>query len=248
MPFLNLFSGHAALYALARPQHPAELFDWIASQAPAREHAWDCGTGNGQAAISLARHFNRVYATAPSQEQISQARRTSNVTYQVEPAEHTSLLKMSVDAICVAQALHWFDFAKFFPEVRRVAKPDALFAAWGYNWFSVSRDFDLAFQESILQPLQHYWAPQNRLAWDAYEDVPFPFHRLDTPRFQISEQWNLRQLVAYVWSWSAMRRYIAERGDRLLESAGQRLVAAWGEPECARLVVMPLHVLAGRVA
>lgn len=65
MAFLDLFSENANLDAAARPRYPEELFTFIAAQAPARNRAWDCGTGSGQAAVSLAERFAEVVATDP---------------------------------------------------------------------------------------------------------------------------------------------------------------------------------------
>ena len=149
MSFIDLFSGHADRYAEARPRYPEALFAFIASQAPSRARAWDCGTGTGQAAASLANHFAEVLATDPSAEQIAHAVMVNNVHYSVQPAEATTLPARSVDAICVAQALHWFDFERFFVEVQRVAVPGAIFAAWGYTWFNVAEDFDAAFRAFV---------------------------------------------------------------------------------------------------
>ena len=54
------FAPLADGYARARPRYPAELFAWLAGLVPRRELAWDCGTGNGQAALGLAKHFRRL--------------------------------------------------------------------------------------------------------------------------------------------------------------------------------------------
>ena len=247
MSFLDLFSGHADLYASARPRYPEALFAFIAAQSPGRERAWDCGTGNGQAALSLSKHFKEVLATDPSDEQIAHAVRAENITYSVQPAEATTLAGKSVNAICAAQALHWFNFAPFFAEVSRVATPGALFAAWGYTWFSVSDDFDAAFREFVFDIIAPYWAPQNKLLWDGYVDVPMPFARVDVPPFNIEAQWNLHQLLAYVRTWSAARRCMAEKGVERFQSAERKLAPLWGAADDVRVVAMPLHVLAGRV-
>jgi hypothetical protein len=247
MAFLDLFSGHADLYASARPRYPESLFAFIAAQSPGQARVWDCGTGNGQAAVALSRHFTEVYATDPSEEQIAHASRADNITYSVEPAEATKLPDKCVDAICAAQALHWFHFAPFFAEVSRVATPGALFAAWGYTWFSVAEDFDASFREFVFDVIAPYWAPQNKLLWDGYVDVPMPFARVDVPPFSIEATWNLHQLLAYVNTWSAARRCMAERGVEFLQSAERKLQPLWGPPDETRLVTMPLHVLAGRV-
>jgi hypothetical protein len=247
MSFLDLFSNHADLYALARPRYPEALFAFIASQSPGRDRVWDCGTGNGQAAMALSKHFKQVYATDPSEEQIAHAARAVNIDYSVQPAEATTLPAASMDAICAAQALHWFSFDAFFAEVSRVAAPGALFAAWGYTWFSVTDGFDAAFRTFVFDVIAPYWAPQNKLLWDGYVDVPMPFPRIAVPPFHIEAMWNLHQLLAYVNTWSAARRCMAEKGAAFIESAEKRLAPLWGEPEDARIVTMPLHIIAGRL-
>ena len=70
MPFKDHFSTQAADYAKYRPHYPPALFEYLASIAPAKKVAWDCGTGNGQAALGLALHFEMVIATDPSEKQI----------------------------------------------------------------------------------------------------------------------------------------------------------------------------------
>lgn len=245
--FIDLFSGHADDYAAARPSYPPALFEYIATQAPARRLAWDCGTGNGQAAASLARHFNAVVATDPSEEQIRNAVRVENVRYAVEPAESTTLPDRSVDAICTAQALHWFALGPFFAEVQRVASPGAVFAAWGYTWFSVSPAFDSAFRTFVGDMIAPYWAPQNKLLWDGYVDVAMPFPKITAPPFSIEARWTLGQLLAYVRTWSAARKCLAVNGQAAFDAAESRLAAAWGAPGQALTVTMPLHLLMGRV-
>jgi methylase of polypeptide subunit release factors len=71
--FVDHFSEKSAGYARSRPTYPDELFAFLARHAPARDRAWDCATGNGQAAMGLARHFRQVEATDASAEQISHA-------------------------------------------------------------------------------------------------------------------------------------------------------------------------------
>lgn len=248
MSFADLFSENADRYASARPRYPDQLFAFVASQAPSRERAWDCGTGNGQAAISLAEHFAEVCASDPSQDQINQALARPNVVYSVQRAEHTTFPAQHFDAICVAQALHWFDFAPFFAEVTRLAKPRAIFAAWGYSWPSVTPRFDAVFRSALLSAIEPYWAPQNRLLWNGYAEVPFPFRPIPTPEFQIEVSWTFSQFMAYVATWSATRACSAARGAAFLHDAVAVLQPAWGIPDEARTIRMPLVLRAGHVA
>ena len=245
MPFLDLFSDTAGLYASARPTYPDDLFRFVASIAPSRDRVWDCGTGNGKAAVGLARHFNAVWATDASAEQIAHAMPCEGVSYSVQPAEKTEFPSSSFDAACVAQALHWFDFDQFYPEVRRVLRPSGAFAAWGYDWFSVSPEFDERFMRSVRDVIGPYWAPQNALVWNGYRDMPFPFKRVTTPKLSMRVWWTFPQMLAFVHTWSAMRRCITHRGPASFERAAAELLPLWGKPDQAREVAMPLHVLAG---
>lgn len=133
MNFEDHFSELAQAYARYRPSYPSALFSYLASVAPGREFAWDCGTGNGQAALALAEHFDRVVATDASAAQIAHAFAHERVDYRVERAEAVSLGDGSTDLITVAIAVHWFDLEAFYREVRRVLKAKGILAVWTYH-------------------------------------------------------------------------------------------------------------------
>jgi hypothetical protein len=69
----NPFATEAAQYAHLRPTYPENLFTFLSKTVASREVAWDCATGNGQAATHLVRYFGRVIATDESAEMIGQA-------------------------------------------------------------------------------------------------------------------------------------------------------------------------------
>ncbi|MGE0590880.1 MAG: class I SAM-dependent methyltransferase, partial [Cyclobacteriaceae bacterium] len=100
----DLFSDHADLYASFRPTYPDDLFQFIFKHVRQFDKAWDCGTGNGQVAQSLASHFNNVDATDISKKQLDKAKAIENVVYQVCPAESTSFPNDFFDLLCVGQA------------------------------------------------------------------------------------------------------------------------------------------------
>jgi SAM-dependent methyltransferase len=243
--FIDLFSDSADRYASARPRYPDALIDFIAQSSPSLDVAWDCGTGNGQAAVDLARYFRTVWATDPSQAQIDHAIACTGVTYSVQPAEQVSFADHSVDAITVAQALHWFDLDRFFAEVRRVLKAGGFFCAWGYSWSHVDTAIDAVMQATILEPIRSYWAKQNASLWDGYRNVQLPFKAVDAPSFSIRMDWTLLDYMAYVHTWSATRRAIQVEGPGFFEAACNRMEQAWGGSERVRAVSMPLTVIAG---
>ena len=140
--FRDHFSGHAGDYGRYRPHYPDALFAWLAAQVGPDARAWDCATGNGQAAVALAGHLAHVVATDASATQIAAAVPHPRVEYAVRPASASGLPDRSVSLVTVAQALHWFDFDKFWNEVRRVLKP-------GGTMVVECPDFDEAVREYI---------------------------------------------------------------------------------------------------
>jgi ubiquinone/menaquinone biosynthesis C-methylase UbiE len=118
MTFKDHFSKQAAGYAKFRPRYPQKLFDYLGRIAPSRQVAWDCGTGNGQAAVGLASVFDRVIATDASEKQIANAQSHKIVEYRVAPAENSGTGSETIDLMIVAQALH---LVRFGPILRRSA-------------------------------------------------------------------------------------------------------------------------------
>ena len=244
--FEDHFSKHSEQYAQYRPKYPDEIYAYLASIAPARSLAWDCGTGNGQAALGLAEYFDRVHATDASAEQISLAYAHDRVDYHVEPAEHVSLGASSADLVTVAVAIHWFNFDEFYREVKRVLKPAGILAAWTYNAVEISPEINQLIHQYYGEILNGYWPERIRYLEQRYETIPFPFEEIIPPIFAMEINWNLIQLAGFLDSWSAAQRYKAQKGQHPLEIIWQDLLAAWGDEEEPRPVRWPLHFRVGR--
>lgn len=118
----DLFSDQADQYAKYRPSYPIEFYEYLNSILPIKNTAWDCGTGNGQVAIELAKTFIKVYATDISHSQLENAIKADNIEYSVQAAESSLFENNHFDLIIVAQAIHWFNFEEFYQEVKRTAK------------------------------------------------------------------------------------------------------------------------------
>jgi SAM-dependent methyltransferase len=242
----DYFSSVAPSYARYRPHYPAQLFDWLATVAPARDRAWDCATGNGQAAVELAARFTLVVATDLSAQQIAEAEERPNIEYRVEPAESSELDARSVDLVTVAQALHWLPFDQFYREARRVLIPGGIIAAWTYNLPTIDRAAIDDLVRYLYQDVLHgFWAPERRYVDADYRDIPFPFDRIDAPSFSMTARWTLGEFVGFLRTWSAVASYRKTRGADPLDEIVGRLTAAWGEAD-VRQIDWPLSVLAGR--
>lgn len=247
MSFKDHFSGHATDYARYRPSYPEPLFDWLASVVPARDLAWDCATGSGQVAVSLARRFRSVIATDASVKQIENAVAAPNVTYRVEPAEGTSFANASVDLITVGQALHWLDLTRFYVEVRRVLRPGGVIAVWCYSLFGCNPEIDAVFLRYYRDVVGPYWPEDRKAVETGYRDLAFPFSPLAVPSFSMEADWELEQVLGYLDTWSSAQRYRKARGTDPRQEISGELARAWGSPESRRRIKWPLHLRVARV-
>ena len=156
------FSTQADLYSRFRPDYCQQLYDFLLHLIPAKNTAWDCGTGNGQVAVKLSEYFEEVYATDISANQIKNAKKKKNIFYSIQKAEKTSFANHQFDLITVAQAIHWFDFEKFYAEVKRTLKPSGIIAVFGYNLCKINKETDKIihnFYKNIIGP---YWDDERK--------------------------------------------------------------------------------------
>ncbi|MEX2110930.1 MAG: class I SAM-dependent methyltransferase [Gemmatimonadaceae bacterium] len=249
MSFKDHFSDRSADYATFRPIYPDSLIDTIAQLPGRRRLALDCGTGNGQAAVSLARHFDRVIATDRSLEQLQHAKPNPKVDYRRAAAEASGLPDRSVDLVTAAQSLHWFDIEAFFREARRVLVANGAIAVWGYG--------DPILDEPALQATLHelnrgilepYWLPERALLLAGYATIEFPFEEIRMPPFTLEVSWSLAQLTGLLRTWSAAARYVAEHRRDPVAGVERALSRDWGNPDGRRVVRWPVYLRAGRVA
>lgn len=247
-PFKDYFSAVAAGYARFRPRYPGELFADLAAAGPGRVLAWDCATGNGQAALGLADHFERVVATDASAAQLAQAAPHARVTYRVAGEDGSGLEDGSADLVSVAQALHWLDLSAFYAEARRVLKPGGMLAAWCYDLGSIDPAMDERMRWFAYELLGPYWAPERRHVMAGYHDLPFPFEEQPFPQRQMRHELTLQEVGGMLDTWSALARYRAARGEDPLPAFLAELEPRWGPPGTRRLLSWPLRGRLGRKA
>lgn len=239
------FSSRSAEYARFRPGYPDALFDFLFEQCRAFERAWDCATGNGQMAAVLAGRFREVEATDISENQLKNAIERPNIHYRVEAAEATTFPDHSFDLVTVGQAAHWFDFGRFYPEIRRIVKPGAVLALVGYNLLRIDAPTDALIDRLYRDVLGSYWDAERRHVDAAYTSIPFPFPEIPFPDLSMDYAWSKAQFTGYLGTWSALRHFEQQNGASPLdETFHAALNRVWADDEM-KTVRFPIF---GRVA
>jgi len=246
MEFKDHFSSQSEIYFKSRPGYPDELFRFLASLAPAPGLAWDCATGNGQAAVPLAGYFKKVIATDGSEQQIKNAVLHDKVKYYVALADESGIESRTVDLVTIASALHWMDFDKFYKEVDRVLKPGGIFAAWAYYKSYIDDGINPIVKYLSKDILGEYWPPERNYVTNHYNNIPFPFKVIETPPFKITVEANIDFLIGYFYSWSSTQQYIKIKGEDPVGLIKRELENAWGDAAKTKEITWDLILKVGR--
>jgi len=243
----DLFSEQSKLYAQFRPTHPRELFEYILQFVEERKTAWDCATGNGQAATVLAEYFEKVEASDISEAQIKNAVKKGNIEYHICSAEKTLFPDKSFDLITVAQAYHWLNWKEFHKEATRVGKPNSVVAIWTYSTlFSDDEKVNALIQHFYRDITGQYWDKERRYVDEEYSTVDLDFENLPSQKFQTIVNWNKEQLEGFFQSWSAVRNYIKANNQNPVDLVKKDIHAVWSDKE-PKEFFFPIFLRVGRI-
>ncbi|KAL3534551.1 hypothetical protein ACH5RR_003012 [Cinchona calisaya] len=258
----DLFLKQAEQYSSSRPTYPDQLFQFIASKTPCHDLVWDVGTGSGQAAVPLASIYKNVVATDTSPKQLEFATKLPNIRYQCTPPklsmaelEHNIAAESSVDLVTIAQSLHWFDFATFYQQVKRILKkPNGVIAAWCYTIPEINPVVDAVFRKFYTVDSDPYWEPERKLVDNKYETIDFPFEAVDGLdhtgpfEFKTDRVMDLEGFFSYIRSWSSYQT-AKDKGVELLNgNVVQDFKSAWNEDGISeKVVTAPIYLRIGKV-
>lgn len=218
----DLFSDNAHRYVKFRPQYPKQLFDHIFSYCEKFQNAWDCGTGNGQVAMQLAKRFKNVFATDISEKQLDVAGKKPNVFYSIQAAEETNLPESLFDLITCGQSYHWFNSQKFQKECNRVGRKDCKVAVWGYFLPRIDRYNDAILDDFYYNTIYDHWEEERKYLEGKYKNIDFPFKILADRDFEIVEEWSKSHYFGYLSSWSFQKKFMMRKGYNPLADLFER--------------------------
>ncbi|KAK7474550.1 hypothetical protein BaRGS_00034195, partial [Batillaria attramentaria] len=151
----------------------------------------------------------------------------------------------TADLVTVAQAMHFMDLGRFYPEVERVLKPGGSFVSYGYG-LSVLGDqrAEEALHHFYKGVLGQYWTEERNKVVEHYQgfSLPFPEWRRNDS-LKMKRTWSVDELIGYLSSWTAWHEYLLEHPNSdAMEELRQRLKQLYrtgaGEGETER----PVHV------
>ncbi|KZL09461.1 Trans-aconitate 2-methyltransferase [Pseudovibrio axinellae] len=242
------FQTAGGAYAKYRPTYPAELATFLALQCRQHNTALDLGCGTGQFSKLIANHFKQVLATDVSASQIDNAVPASNIRFAVEPAEQCSADDGSVDLIVAAQAAHWFDLARFYEEVERIAAPGAVLALVSYGVLAIDEaKCNERFGKFYYDEIGPYWPPERKHVDNGYASFEFPFQAIKYPSLSIERNWTLEQFLGYVGTWSSIRAATKAGEGAILGEFSKELASLWGDPNQQTKITWPIAKRLGRV-
>jgi len=255
------FDKQAGFYADARPTYPTEWYSMLAALTPHHSLAWDVGTGNGQAAIGVAEHYEQVVGTDVSEAQLKLAMPHPRIRYLHTPLSMTDdeLVALiggenSVDLITVATAVHWFELPKFYSLVTRLLrKPGGVIAVWAYKGIVVSPIFDSIIKRFYDTTLPYWDQKIKSTVSDDYKTLPFPFESVGIgcegkpQQLDIPQEVSFEKFLNMLRSWSPVNTAKDQGVDLLSESVVKELESAWGGPTLIRSITYKGFMLAGKV-
>ena len=243
----DLFSAQSQDYARYRPGYPPDLFEFLSSLTENHETAWDCATGNGQAASGLSQYYKKIIATDISEKQMSFGIQKDNIQYKVGAAENSGLENESADLITVSQAYHWLNWDQFHKEAHRVGKPNAVVAVWMYNRMMIENPvLEELYERFYFDIMGPYWDPERRYVDDNYETVKFDFKDASRKQFQSVVNWTIEEFMGYLASWSANQKFQIQNKHSAVDLIKNEVRSAWKNVTTRRFI-FPVYMRYGKV-
>ena len=218
-PMALPFADQAEQYELGRPGWPEDAIAGLIERLDAHT-VLDLAAGTGKLTRVLAAHADEVVAVEPLdgmrrvlEERVPRARPLADT------AEAIPLPDDSVDAVFVAEALHWFDLPRALDEIARVLRPGgALVVMWNAvgdddeePWF---KDLAAAVMEHALERSGATLRESQPWRETIEADARFgPLRDEEAPHVQRTDR---DRVVAMIASFSAIAGLPADRRARAL--------------------------------
>ena len=185
-----------------------------------------------------------MLASDASAAQVDAAVHHPNVQYHVAKAEDSGIADTSIDLTTVGQAFHWFDERAFMAEASRVLTERGVLAIWCYELCTVNEACDALVERLYNDIVGEFWLPERVRVDSGYAELKMPGVPIHVPEFSLRTHWTVADMLGYLRTWSASKRFMAARGRDPVADIEAQLTAAWGAE--AKPVVWPLAIRVSR--
>jgi SAM-dependent methyltransferase len=198
------FDAAAGAYASGRPGYPPEMAAWIAQRAglAAGSPVLDLGAGTGELTRILLGAGLDVTAAEPSPPMRAVLEsRFPDLRVIDERAERLSASAGAFELVTAANALHWFDPARAFPEIGRVLKEGSCLAViWNVPDLEDPLQAELERVRELLPPgsQKTAWGEDGLPMWDEI------FETIDEMTWKHVHRLSGPGIADFVGSWSAV--------------------------------------------
>jgi hypothetical protein len=112
----------------------------------------------------------------------------------------------------------------------------------------IAHDIDAVVDRFYTDIVGPFWPAERVQVESGYRTLPFPFERIPLPDFSMQADWTVQELIAYLGTWSATKRFETELGRDPRDEIREALMNAWGSRHGRRRIQWPLSFLAGRIS
>lgn len=192
------FGKTSARYARSRDIYPDSLFQKLIAMGIGKpgQQILDLGSGTGVLPRRLS-HTGAVFTvTDISSNQIAYARQLAAeqhcepMTFRVCGAEDTGFDDNTFDAVTAVQCFHYFDAERAAGEIRRVLKPDGLFAKVFMDWLPFE-DEKIAEMEQLVLRYNPKWSG------GGFREYVYTFPKWAENRFRIAAVESYSETLAF---------------------------------------------------
>ncbi len=126
-------------------------------------------------------------------------------------------------------------------------KPGGALAVWTHDLPQITLPVDAVIMKLYEDLVGPYWLPECYLVEAGYRTIPFPFEEIQPLAYAIELPWSLDDLLGYLGTWSATRRFMNVHGANPVDQIAEELTGAWGDPAEKKPTHWQLYLRVGRV-
>lgn len=136
---------------------------------------------------------------------------------------------------------------KFYNEAKRILKHNGIIAVWCYNQAKINKKTDDVVAK-IYEKVRcgENFSIEKQYVHENYSNLPFPFKRIDSPKFSIAVKWGFDEWIGYMKTWPSILSYKKRFDVDLVDNFYLALRHSWGS-DSKKKINWQIYLLVGQV-